>query len=79
MGREYRGSELANLDWQMSICSKSDCLVNLASGISRLNLYISVNETRRLLDNKSNTNKGDCCNYKSSSFKIPQDLNNGSV
>ena len=34
MGREYRGSELANLDWHLSICSKSDCLVILASGIS---------------------------------------------
>ena len=52
MGREYRGSELANLDWHLSICSKSDCLVILASGISRLNLNISVNETGRLFDNK---------------------------
>ena len=59
MGREYRGSEFANLDWHLSICSKSDCLVNLASGISRLNLNISVNETGRLLDKKSNTNKRD--------------------
>ena len=79
MGREYRGSELANLDWHLSICSKSDCLVILASGISRLNLNISVNETGRLFYKKSNTNKRDCCTYKSSSFKIPKDLNNGSV
>ena len=50
MGSEYRGSELANLDWHhLSICSKSDGLVNLASGISRLNLNVSVNETGRLL------------------------------
>ena len=55
------------------------CLVNLASDISRLHLNISVNEIRRLLDKKSNTNKRDCCKYKSFSFKIPQYLNNGSI
>ena len=123
MGRKYRGSELANLNWHLSICSKSDCLsifffffffflggggrsllcigscitsyialcialcvvLRIALCILRQALHdlILTYQCMRLEDyliksqRQTRETVVSTSGHKSSSFKIPQDLNNG--